>query len=262
MRLAGGELYDDCDPQLRNRINQEDLANLPLLGEDDTEKEVFNRAGQRVMRRIPKDVRHAGVLFDLGQIAQQFEGVGDNRLDAEEDVPVSCTLYPQAGLRTVGQWQATGVTDSFCRVVSGVNASIHNSQRRHRWDDANRGNEEESEDSESDEEDLPAMYGAVQAIFSQGYNIVVHRSRNQGKAHHDAQQGRLTAAILGTYALSDKHREKARKQRDHLALGLPHERYDRKIADPMDANQPPCARLENVYVLRYDRLPEAMRNGR
>lgn len=251
---ADGCLYDSANPENRTRLSLQHLRDLPLTNDRQNEIMVYSEDGERIPRREAEG-NFVGMLFDLPASMELFSGNSDDdRLDDEAQVSSVCTVYPHAGLRTVGQWQATGVPDVFADVVKELNSAIYRSQRRQPSPDS------DDEGVDDNLEELPCSYGALLAYSSQAYSDLAHRYRD-GRAFHDAQQGKLTGALLGTYGTTARHATAAETHRAHLRVGLPHQRFESKVKNPDVNANPNSARLENLYVLRYNRLPTAMRNG-
>lgn len=191
-----------------------------------------------------------GMLFDLRTIHELFQRTelydDDDGEEEEEDQPFTPHfLYPMAGLKTKGHFQAKGLITPFVMKLRELNTLLKTQFR------------------EGDEEDIAAElltgYGPlVTGIASQGYNMISHRVRTQGR-HHDVQLGQITAAFCGTHTAPGANWNKAERFFAECEDWLPFQRYHEKIRDTVIDTS---IRVENIYRVSLRRLPNGARNGR
>jgi hypothetical protein len=222
---------------------------MPLVDDDEQEIPLYTNTGYQIERRLAAysegeqphgvlmNLRHLNMLFDEDGMEEDFEDLDDDM----EPSAVKYYVYPQAGLVTAGHFQANGLMTNFQKRVNILNSSIRDEL------DAEQIDEEASQR-------VP-----IRGIGCQGYNAVMHCTRGLGSQHHDAQKGYVTGALSGAWANNDATMETiARRMQQQCAHQLPHETYDRKIAnEDIDRD----LRLENVYAIDVLALPEAGRNG-
>ncbi|KAG8220318.1 hypothetical protein J3R82DRAFT_3522 [Butyriboletus roseoflavus] len=235
----GDDIYDSPEAAERRWV---DLRTYDLLDDEGKERNVYDSLGYRISRRkvnLPQDAQSAGIFFNLKDLHALFENPYANT-NAEAVTPHY--LYPIAGLRNVGQFQADGAFYCFTPLLRSLNHSL----ARHDDDD----------DDDDDQVHHPGPY--IRSIFSQGYNASAHRVRTQSR-FHDVQRGMLTAAFAGNYASSASNKRKAAELFDLCATSLPFERYNTKVSN---STFDQSLRMENVYVIDLFRLPLAQRNGR
>lgn len=193
-----------------------DLEDLELVDETGQEITVYDAAGHRIPRRealIEEEV-YTGMLFNLRTIHELFQRteLAEEEADMEEDQPVTPHyLYPMAGLKTIGHFQANGLMTPFLVKLRELNTEL---KARYREDD-----------EEDIAADLLTGYGPlVEGIASQGYNMLSHRVRTQGR-YHDVQLGQITAAFCGTHATPGANLNKAERFFSECEDWLPFARY-------------------------------------
>jgi hypothetical protein len=247
----GNELYTAPVPgPRRQRIQQQDLEDMPLLDEAGQEIPLYTNNGYQIERRLAghsegtnphgvlMDLRHLNVLFHEDRIEDDYEDLDDGI----ELSPVKYYVYPQAGLVTAGHFQANGLMTNFQKRVNILNSRIH-----------------EELDAEHIVDAEQSQGVAIRGIGCQGYNAVMHCTRGLGSQHHDAQKGYVTGALSGAWARNDASMETiARRMQQRCEHQLPYETFDRKI-DNLDIDRD--LRLENVYSIDVLALPQAGRNG-
>ena len=243
----GRELYDLADPKERARV---ELKELPLLNDEGQENRIYDGAGTRVPHReaiVEENQVFNGMLFDLqtlhqlfqrGDVEEEDEGMADQPMTAHE-------LYPMAGLKTIGHFQAHGLMTPFLSKMQGLNRTL---KRRYHGDD------EEHIAAEL----LSGYSPLIEGIACQGYNMLSHRVRAQGR-YHEVQLGQMTAAFSGTHETPTTNQNIASKMHAECMDWLPYERFHEKISG-MDVDT--STRIENVYRVSLRRIPEHSRNGR
>lgn len=244
-------LYDSNNEDDRNLVN---LDTFPLLDEDGQEVRVFNAHGKRVLRRRAEiDHNPCGVLMDLEDVHALFKPDRQYPLDVDiysedplvQDL-VKVVAYPLGFLRTAGNVQATGIPACFYEALRDINQSIHNNP--HRSTDSDN-------DSASDAPPLPRT-NVVRGVSSQFYNHITHRVATRA-GRHDTQQGTVTSALAGAFAKTRKDVATATKKQDYCDLGLPSDRFRKRI-ELEDC--PRSCRAEIVYSVDVGSMGD--RSGR
>lgn len=241
-----GVLYDSPSVRTRHAV---DIATFPPLNADGLERRVYNEDGLRLPRRRGMAERGApsyGVLVNLRRMESLYNGTDALNVPRDDQYgpglrparrAIKYFAYPQACLLSVGHCQANGVIPSVDDVVYDLNYSI-------------LGHDPDA--------DAPSAFEFIWASTSQMYNVSAHRYRAQGARYHDAQRGELTALAAGTYATSTRTKSTAQRYQYETAFDLPHQRFSEKIKD---RTLPRDIRLENVYILRIDRLQRDNQTG-
>jgi hypothetical protein len=173
-----------------------------------------------------------------------------------QDEPfVRVEAYPLGFLRVAGNVKATGVPTCFYPVLTDINRAVRKNHRKYPTggsdeDEGDPGHaDDDPDDAMHDDDDdpySPSAYQAVKPVSSQFYNYSTHRVASHAGAH-DSQQGTVTAAISGGYAITDKDKSTARKKQQDCKDGLPSERFHGKIASVRDC--PSACRAELVYSI-------------
>ncbi|KAG6369887.1 hypothetical protein JVT61DRAFT_13351 [Boletus reticuloceps] len=183
----GQEMYNSPNVNEREQVH---IQAYPLLEESGREKNIYNQEGVRIPRRhaiVDEDATMNGMLFNLRTIHQLFRRDDEDIVeDSNGDEPLTPHyLYPMAGLKTIGHFQALGLMTPFITQLQRLNTNIR--------DLYHDGDEDEIE------ADLLTGYRPlIEAVASQGYNMLSHRVRTAGR-YHDVQRGLITAALGGTY---------------------------------------------------------------
>lgn len=242
----GEEIYDSADAEERQQVDLEDLR---LMDDEGQEVWIYDNGGHRIPRReaiIDEEQESTGMLFDLRTVHELFQRIELLGEEEEEDHPITPHyLYPMAGLKTIGHFQAKGLMTPFLLKLRELNTELKT-----------RYSEGDEEDIASD---LLTGYGSlVDGIASQGYNMLSHRVRTQGR-HHDVQLGQMTAAFCGTHAPPGANWNKGDKFFAECEDWLPFQRYHEKIKDTVIDTS---IRVENIYRISLRRLPNQARNGR
>jgi len=213
----------------------------PLEDDQGNEIPVYTAAGNRIARRIASvDVNDPpfGGLMDLRHINELFS-LPD---DSEGRKPINYTVYPQAGLQRYGHFQADGVMANIIPLLEEINDQVQDEEPM-----------EVNEGGRIFERRPPII-----ATSTQGYNSVMHFTRGKGAQHHDAQLGLVTAALAGTYSLTDATNRTAARKAADCDIDLPHNQFASKIdVDDVDRQ----LRLENTYSIDLRGLRPELRNG-
>jgi hypothetical protein len=200
--------------------------------------------GYIIPRCIPYFSKHTpahGILMNLTTVKELFDGTLNNNegLDwDDEDEHINAHVYPQAGLRMAGHYQANGIMRPFKQFLREVNKTLGDDDHR------------EDGDTTSD---------IVCAIASQGYNGVMHSTRGHSAQHHDAQLGIITAALSGSWAQGESGKRVATELQDQCAHQLPHKAFEEKIKNKNIVRD---LRLENVYYVHVKGMRDTDHNGR
>lgn len=218
----GDRFYDGPDPQTRIPI---DLDNYPLTLEDGQENPIYNSSGIRIPRRNPiidEDISLCGVLVDLTNIQALF----NPQSITDPDSVVHVNAYPLGFLRTAGNIQANGIPHSFYPFLTRINKSVRKHQSRYS-SSSDRGSHDHENDLDEDDmlvddpSDIPSpSLQVVKPICSQFYNYITHRVAACAR-RHDSQQGTVTAAIAGAFAIFKKDKVTAAKMKTYCDHGLP-----------------------------------------
>jgi hypothetical protein len=199
---------------------------------------IYTVDGFRVKRRLGhfSENHQLGVLANISTVKTLFT---QNFLDEtyyRHGLPgpqnPSVTVYPQAGLRSAGHFQASGLMNSFYPFIERINELLR---------------------------DGPDARFPVQGVACQGYNSVMHNIRGYGVQHHEAQQGLVSAALAGRFACDNSGQAKSTKFSKLCNHGLPHKNFERKINND---NIKRDLRLENVYVINMSALRQCDRRGK
>lgn len=220
-----------------------------MLDEAGREVHVFDANGMRIPRReaIIEDTTVNGMLFNLRRIQELFmRDTFDDDVDVVDDTPMTPHyVYPMAGLKTIGHFQAQGLMAPFIRKLKQLNSRL-----RHHFHD---------EDEDMIEADLTTGYSPlIEGVACQGYNMLSHRVRTAGR-YHEVQLGLMTAALAGTHHPIGSNANTARHFYNQCEDWLPFERYHEKISGTLVDTS---TRIENVYRISLRRIPAQHRNGR
>jgi hypothetical protein len=235
----GNIFYDSVDPDTREQINLDQLQDLPMLDDTGAQIHIYTEDGFRIQRRLAgfgPDIHPHGVLLNLRDVGLLFKS-------EEWDTPFS--VYPQAGLVTVGHIQAEGLVAPYLPLLDKLNTKV-----RVQDDD-------EMSDNDSD---MPT-HAPIIGIACQAYNSLMHNARGRGAQHHDAQRGLVTAALAGGYAKSDDNVRKARYLQNHCSNHLPHLEFKEKIANNNDKPLDCSLCFENTFVIHMDQLKPMYHDG-
>jgi hypothetical protein len=229
-------------------VSLADLEDMEVTDDEGREIPIYSEDGYQIQRRLGRFKKRQeahGVLLDLSRIQELFSpDLDENFLDGVPGrVSPSVSVYPQAGLRTAGHYQADGLMTKFYQMMERINQPIIVARR------------EEDGDDEVD----PSPHAPITGISSQGYNAVMHSTRGSSNQHHEAQLGMITNTLAGGWATSDSNKRVAKGLKQQCEHKLPHQTYAEKIENREILHD---LRLENVYFFDLQALPSTMQNGR
>jgi hypothetical protein len=219
-------------------LTLQELRNLPIEDDSGHEVPLYTADGFQVKRRLGRfgNTPPLGVLINIATIDDLFKPNHADTTVYRHGNPgpkknPQLSVYPQAGLRSAGHFQASGLMTSFYPLIEAMNELLR-----------------DGEDAR-----FP-----VKGVACQGYNNVMHTTRGYGVQHHEAQQGLVTAAIGGQFACDQKGRAKCDTFSKSCNRALPHRIFDRKISNNAIKRD---LRLENVYVIDMTAMREVDRSG-
>lgn len=222
-----------------------------MVDETGHEIPLYDEEGYPIPRRLARFDRRVpphGVLLNLGFVHSLFAVDEDlDHIERDTRSTSDYTVYPQAGLRTAGHFQAKRLMTPCYPLLKKINTSVM----------------DHSDDVEADDDDMEQWIDdgtpAIVGISSQGYNSVMHHTRGHSAQHHDVQIGLVTSALAGWWAKTEGTKKEALKILNQCKDQLPHERFAEKIENP---NITRDLRLENVYYIDMHRMPPRHRIGR
>ncbi|KAI6038227.1 hypothetical protein EDC04DRAFT_2604217 [Pisolithus marmoratus] len=179
-----GEVYDKPDHDL-SRVAV-DLRELDLLDEDGYEINVYNKAGWRVPRRVPKESELCGALLDLDKVHELFQG--RDEVHGEMTNEVEFWVYPLAFMWKYGNVKAHGIIPNMAARIGKLNELIFRGGMEDDDMDVDEGGE--------DRVQLARRHPVIRGIASQIYNSLLHWVRNEAK-FHSVQLGMITSAFTG-----------------------------------------------------------------
>lgn len=242
------------------------LENLPLLDATGREIRVYSETGQRVSRQAgeTESIHPCGILVDIRSLAQEFSVRPATVSFRNNDRPVPrVTGYPQAFLTRYGHLQARGGIPFMDGLVRGLNRQMGD----HGDGSDDEGGNNSSDDDDDDDRRQPSRLPVLEAIQCQFYNHLSHRTRASSPMHC-VQKGIITSMLGGAYAHDRAGKRKAKNLQDYCKLGLPHERFEAQIREPVvgetDVGEtvPRALRVEVNWTIRIRRLKQEDRNGR
>ena len=211
---------------------------------------------------VKNDQAACGVLVKLEDIQTLFAQNSSptvcdddaSHISIQDEPFVRVEAYPLGFLRVAGNVKATGVPSCFYPVLTDINRNVRKNHRKYPTggSDDDPGHADDDPDNAMDDDDdaddpySPSAYQAVKPVSSQFYNYLTHRVASRAGAH-DSQQGTVTAAISGGYAITDKDKSTARDKQEYCKDALPSERFHGKIASVRDC--PSACRAELVYSI-------------
>lgn len=259
-----GGFYDGPLARTSRRVA---LTEFPLLDDEGNEIPIYNSLGVQIPRReiiVDENQPSCGVLMNLQGIqglfnpndlptARESQHTDDSASSAsskeEDDLFVRVEAYPLAFLKTAGNIKATGVPHCFYPLLTSINKSV----RRNHHVDAFSSNDDPRTDATDDSaggydgsSGLLSTYQAVRPVSSQFYNYMSHRVASRA-GRHDSQQGSVTAAISGAFALTQKDKNTAFEKQIYCQDALPSERFHGRISSIDDC--PSSCRAELVYSI-------------
>lgn len=232
-------LFTSPDQTYRRQLSFQELQELDLEDEEGSEIRIYTHHGHRVKRRLgrfPRNCRPLGALVNIASINELF---GSNHAGDQTHylhglpgpLNPSVTVYPQAGLRSAGHFQASGLMSGFYPRIEAMNQVLREG---------------------------PDARFPIQGVACQGYNSAMHSIRGNGVQHHEAQQGLVTAALGGRFACDLQGKESCKKYVKMCNNMLPHRLFDLKISNAALKRD---LRLENVYVIDLTALREEDQSG-
>lgn len=243
IQKSNGNVWNGLDKDHRERLSAEDLDELTEDARIFTEKGVeiprfYHRFNGGEAQRKP-----CGVLVDLNNLHTFFQP--DERLLYARAGPRPKNLrpYPQAGLVTAGHLQADVLISDFYLRLEAINLDI-----------LKNGEEDPQEELLTE-----ALKWPVYGVSCQMYNAVMHHTRGIGSQHHDVARGTVSGALGGMCTTEAAPTKQAMDLRRACWAQMPHEAYKVKAS-----NDAVCKdlRLENVYWVDFDQIPEENRTGR
>ena len=232
-----------------------DIETLALTDQAGSEIPVYTYSGVRQPRRTPRfrvNQKSCGLLLNLDRVRAIFTSIHADDYDSEFEMPPSgpnISMYRQAFLHNHGHIQAHDAPTAVLNAIRAVNKMV------------GLKIESQSTDSDSDSDDPHApvyfQHRPVSAIFSQVYNGILHRSRPDA-SQHDAQQGNITSAAAGPYALGEPQKRTASKKFSACAESLPHQKFAQRINNPdLDTD----LRIESNFMIDIRKLAVTQRRG-
>jgi hypothetical protein len=196
------------------------------------------------------DQRPLGIMMKLQNLHDLFSR--DNGMAVEiENTDPSYDIYPQAGLRKYGHFQANNVMVMYDSLLKRINDLIGKTIRIR----ANNDDDDEDDDAEIEQQ----IATAIRPIAMQGYNSFIHFARPSGAIHHEVQLGVVTGGMSGSYAQTLREKRIAFAKQQLCENGLPHDRFEEKIQSD---EVPRDFRLESVYTIDMDNIKPSRRTGR
>lgn len=261
--------FDSPDIWTRNQIPDEDILNLPQMDESGRPIPLFCREGYPIQRRIPSFVSASptfGVLLKYNNLESLFLNRVED-YDHSELGHTPFTFYPQAGLRTVGHFQASGLMAPCYPLLSRINKSLQKSLQsatnaRELDSDSESSDEEMNSESDANSSDGSSWDSSakkvIHGISSQGYNAVTHHTRGRTAQHHEVQVGMVTGALAGAWATGAGAMRTAEGLERSCSWRMPHKLFEEKIQKPGIARD---LRLENVYWIDVGALKKKNQKG-
>lgn len=272
-----GGLYDSPDSGRRRQLDEDEVRLLPQVDEEGKPIHLYCVDGYPVQRRMAEFHPHAppyGVLLKADKMQDLFTRKVEDLDDEGRLLPthIPFTFYPQAGLRSVGHFQAQGLIAACYPQLANVNKLISAACQPSPALDPQSDDDDFYMDMDEDEVQRgerraqPAHRGQVQLvkktvvhpISSQGYNSVTHNTRGRRAQHHEVQTGRVTGALAGAWATGKTNTDTASDLLSECNGKMPHDSFADKIRKPTISRD---MRLENVYWIDMDALPAQSRHG-
>jgi hypothetical protein len=255
----------------RDEIQQQDLDDIPFVSPNGSEISLFSNDGFKIQRRTALFNRHVkphGVLVDLQSTKNLFTNndSDDMQIEDDQDPPSSdFSVYPQAGLKSAGHFQAKNLIAGCYPIIRRINRYLNRHRPHHRpsHDSSDSDDMQVDDDNNNNSDNNNDHYilnrPVVQGIASQGYNALMHHTRGRTAQHHEVQVGQVTAALAGIYATTPQHTNRARKLTRSCQQALPHQAFAEKILSEAITTD---LRLENIYSIDIKALAPVKRNGR
>ena len=242
-------------PDSREEIDPQDLDDIPLVSDEGLDIPLYSLDGFQIQRKTAsfrRDVKPHGVLVDLQQTKKLFTNDIDELFE-EEPCTTDFTVYPQAGLKSVGHFQAKGLVAGCYPLIKRINKLLEQPFR-----DDDDGPLDDDDDDDDDDDEL-VNRPVIQGIASQGYNALTHYTRGRTAQHHEVQVGQVTGALAGMFATTPQHTNLCRRLIRTCEQALPHQAFSEKVQSAAISTD---LRLENVYCIDMKALRPEKRNGR
>jgi hypothetical protein len=187
------------------------------------------------------DLRNIHALFNS---ETQLNGAAEDsdELVGEDSAFIQVDAYPLAFLRTVGNFQASGIPQCFYPTLARINQSIRRDPNQPHPNSDESDNDHMSVDQD---ENYIQVGGAqvVKPIACQFYNYIAHRTATRAGRHY-SQQGTVTAALAGAFSGTNKDKKRASELQGYCDQSLPSDRFHQNIS--ID-DCPSSCRAELVY---------------
>ena len=237
-------VYDSPDTETRSQISGPELEDFPYVNDHGQPIHIYSQDGHLIQRRLgifSTTSKPHGILVKSERLQnlfiRDFDEFDDSGSDDGMNLTIPFTFYPQAGLRTVGHFQAKGLVAPCYPIIAKINHSIQMGLR---------------------ENNSAASRRVIHGISSQGYNAVTHHTRGRTAQHHDVQVGLVTGSLAGAWAVESKTIQTAQRLQKKCDHKMPHSAYAQKIDNPNICRD---LRLENVYWIDMDALSDEQQNG-
>lgn len=215
--------------------------------------QIFDEDGYEIQRRRASfkktDLPH-GILIKAEGLQDLFTRDEDGFEDAEDEVgawsSTQFSFFPQAGLRTVGHFQAAGLFSKCYPLINRINNSLFSQEG----------------DPEDDLEEAPQRQRAIWGISSKGYNAIMRQTRGKNMQYHEAQVGPVTRALAGAWtapASGSPELQSAMAGQEHFSDAMPHDLFNSEVCKE---SAPRDFILENTYSVDMDAISEQHRTGR
>ena len=238
-----GRIYDSSNLETRHVVSAEDLNELELVDDKDNEIPIYTKDGYKLphcLAAFDKNAPSHGVLVNLHNLRVLFPSNDeyDNLFNEEAQfLTTKYYVYPQAGLVTVGHFQADSLVHAFRPLLEDLNNKIM---------------------EHIDMQDIGTLKPIV-GIACQAYNVVMHATCGRSAQHHDTQKGLITSTLAGVWASTYKTEQAAEHLRNKCSQGYPHEDFRQKISRNEISHN---LHLENVFTIDVQSLPDDMQDGR
>ncbi|KAI0258467.1 hypothetical protein BC834DRAFT_975126 [Gloeopeniophorella convolvens] len=243
------------DPHQQQPVDN--LQGLAQLEPDGIPIHIYNRRGVEVPRRTPRvfpGSSACGLLVNLPEMLPYFsrdatlESVRDRlKYTVSSGEPGLPTVYPLAFTGSYGQLQAAGGGIApFQHALDHLNVRL-----------AEAGEGQVLPGPVTGDGTVAA---SVELLAVQMYSQITHRVRASA-SRHAVQQGRLTKAAAGYFAFNPQDKHKADACLDD-ARRFPHKQFATQLLEMPPQDIPRCLRVENVFCIKVEDLPQINRNGR
>ncbi|CCM06664.1 uncharacterized protein FIBRA_08949 [Fibroporia radiculosa] len=258
-----------------------DLPNYPLHDDNDRILPIYTQDGLLVPRQraVFRNQPACAPLLDLSLAPELFNhgpnrrrrrrspfSEGDNSDDSDvnlQDASIRVQVYPQALLMRYGNLQADSMSPLYDPFISDMERSIRAHIPPPRGDESSSDDDDFYDPDYSDRMDDPRRrHGGTGPIIipqaSQIYNEISHRSRPTA-GQQDTCTGELSQAATGAWAKSVADKLSQSRLLERQRYDLPHQRFADKIQHD---DCPRALRVENVFTIDLDNMPQDVRNGR